>query len=332
MAGKYGTPYFANYLNSDMNPEDARSMCCRLRLDKRELLKRGGGLFGSAEKTGSIGVVTLNLPRYGYSAKDKETLFDLIDTYMTLAKVSLELKRKFLQEQIDRGLLPAFSEYVGTIDNHFSTIGLLGLNEMCHNFIGKGINTEEGHKLSVEVLEHMREKVADFQEETGNLYNLEATPAESTCYRLAMKDVRRYDDIYTKTGENNEPYYTNSCHLPVDEVENITHLFDHQNDLQKEFTGGTVVHVYLEESISGDKIKKILKNVCEKYEVPYISFSPVYSVCSEHGFLKGYYEQCPNCGQTTESYQRITGYIRPISKFNAGKRAEFFDRKQIVVS
>lgn len=332
MAGKYGTPYFANFINSDMKPEDARSMCCRLRLDKRELRKRGGGLFGSAEKTGSIGVVTLNLPRMGYLAKDKEDLFRLIDKYMVIAKNSLEIKRVFIQKQLDRGLLPAFKEYVGTLRNHFHTIGLIGMNEMCVNFLGKGIKSKEGKELSIEVLDFMRKRVADFQEETDNLYNLEATPAESTAYRLALKDKEKFgDDIYTKVGVNNEPYYTNSCHLPVDEVESITQLFEHQDDLQIKFTGGTVVHIYLDGGISGEKAKQIVKTVCENYRVPYISLSPVFSSCPNHGYIRGYAEMCPKCGTPVESFQRITGYIRPISKFNNGKRAEFFDRTQIAL-
>jgi ribonucleoside-triphosphate reductase len=331
MAGKYGIPYFANYINSDMNPEDARSMCCRLRLDKRELVKRNGGLFGSGEKTGSIGVVTLNLPRYGFKAKTKENLFEIIEKNMELAKKSLEIKRKFLDGQLKKGLLPAFTEYVGTLDNHFSTIGYLGANEMCMNFLGEGIASEEGYQLTYDVLTFMRNKLKDFQEETGSLYNLEATPAESTSYKLAKKDKELFGDkIYTQG--DNAPYYTNSCHLPVKEVENIDMLYKHQHKLQALHTGGTVIHNYLETPISGAKAKEIVKYTSENYEAPYTSLSPVYSVCSEHGFLGGYYDNCPHCGETAESYQRITGYIRPVSKFNDGKQAEFYDRKQIKVN
>lgn len=331
MAGKFGIPYFANFLNSDMSPEDSRSMCCRLRLDKRELKKRGGGLFGAAELTGSIGVVTINLPRLGYISNSKEEFYELLDEKMILAKESLEIKRKFIYKQMERGLIPAFKEYVGTLRNHFSTIGLVGMNEMSYNIFDSGIDSKIGHDFSVEVLEYMRERIADFQEETDNLYNLEATPAESTCYRLAMKDKDRFEDSYIKIGVNGEPYYTNSCHLPVDKVKNISQLYENQNDLQKQFNGGTVVHTYLQDSISAEDAKHIVKTVCENYEVPYISLSPLYSICPDHGHLGGFVEVCPECGQAVESYQRITGYIRPVSKFNDGKKAEFFDRNHISV-
>jgi ribonucleoside-triphosphate reductase len=330
MAGKYGIPYFANFINSDMDPEDARSMCCRLRLDKRELVKRNGGLFGSGEKTGSIGVVTLNMPRYGFKAKDKQELFDIIEKNMTIAKRSLEIKREFLQDQLDYGLLPAFTEYVGNLDNHFSTIGYVGANEMCENFLEQDITSDEGYALVYEVLEFMRDVLMDFQEETGNLYNLEATPAESTAYKLAKKDTEIFgQEIKTQGAE--VPYYTNSCHVPVKQVENIDMLYAHQHKLQALHTGGTVIHNYLETSISGDKAKEIIKYVSENYEAPYTSLSPVYSTCQKHGFLDGYYDTCPHCGEVTESYQRITGYIRPVSKFNEGKSEEFKDRHQIKV-
>lgn len=330
MAGKYGIPYFANFINSDMDPEDARSMCCRLRLDKRELVKRNGGLFGSGEKTGSIGVVTLNMPRYGFKAKDKQELFEIIERNMVIAKRSLEIKREFLQDQLDYGLLPAFTEYVGNLDNHFSTIGYVGANEMCENFLNKDITSDEGYDLVYEVLEFMRDKLMDFQEATGNLYNLEATPAESTAYKLAKKDTEIFgNEIITQGAE--VPYYTNSCHVPVKKVENIDMLYSHQHKLQALHTGGTVIHNYLETSISGDKAKEIIKYVSENYEAPYTSLSPVYSTCHKHGFLDGYYDTCPHCGEVTESYQRITGYIRPVSKFNEGKSEEFKDRNQIKV-
>jgi anaerobic ribonucleoside-triphosphate reductase len=329
MTGKYGTPYFANFINSDMQPEDARSMCCRLRLDKRELLKRNGGLFGSGEKTGSIGVVTLNLPRFGYLAKDKDDLFMYIKKYMQLASDSLEIKRKFIQKEVlDRGLIPAFKEYVGTLNNHFSTIGLIGMNEMVENLYGYGIDTIEGKELCLEVLDFMREKCADFQEKTGNLYNLEATPAESTCYRLAKIDRKCFPDIKTQ-GTKFAPYYTNSCHLPVDKVENIKHLLEHQEDLQIKFTGGTACHIYLGGGISGQKAKKIIKFACENYKLPYISLSPLHSICQEHGYISGNPGKCPYCGKEVESLQRITGYIRKIKNFNPGKKSEFNDRKQL---
>jgi ribonucleoside-triphosphate reductase len=331
MAGKYGIPYFANFINTDMKPEDARSMCCRLRLDKRELLKRGGGLFGASERTGSIGVVTLNLPRYGYEAKTEDELFSLIDRNMIIAKDSLVIKRKFLQEQLDRGLMPAFSEYVGTLRNHFSTIGYLGLNEMCENFLNKDILSDDGYGLSYKVLEYMNNRMSDFQEETGDLFNLEASPAESTAYKLAKRDKEIYGNGIISQGVE-EPYYTNSCHIPVSKIENIDQLYSHQHKLQALHTGGTVIHNYLETSISGEKAKQIIKYVSENYEAPYTSLSPVYSVCKTHGFVHGSYDKCPYCGNDVEKYQRVTGYIRPVSKFNEGKKAEFKDRVQLQIN
>lgn len=330
MTGKYGTPYFANYINSDMSPEDCMSMCCRLRINLRELRKRGGGLFGSGEKTGSIGVVTINLPRLAFLAGgNRKNFYELLGKYMDLAKESLEIKRVFLQEMLDKGLYPAFKEYVGTLDNHFSTIGLIGMNEMCLNLLGVGIKSKDGKQFSLDVLDFMRDRLVDYQEETGNLYNLEATPAESTAYRLAKKDVAEFGDMVYVQGEHEAPYYTNSCHLPVNEVDNIIDLIEHQEDLQEKFTGGTVVHLYLESSISGEKAKNIIRTICKNYAVPYISLSPVYSVCSEHKFIEGYKTECPYCGKPTEQYQRITGYIRQVSKFNKGKKAEFADRVQL---
>lgn len=328
MAGKYGIPYFANFINSDMDPSDARSMCCRLRIDKRELRKRGGGLFGSGEKTGSIGVVTINLPVIAYLAEHEEQFFRCLDVVMDTAKQSLEYKRTFLQRLLDIGLLPAFAEYVGTLKNHFSTIGLVGMNEMCQNLMGVGIETAEGHEFSCEVLDFMRKRIADYQEETGNLYNLEATPAESTCYRLARIDKKLYQDIYTQ-GTGAAPYYTNSCHLPVNQVYGIETMIAHQEQLQSKFTGGTVNHLYLAGSISGDKAKRIVRAICENYETPYISLSPVYSICPNHNFISGKHFVCPYCGEDTQVYQRVTGYIRQVDKFNDGKKAEFKDRVQV---
>lgn len=331
MAGRFGYPYFANFLNSDMKPEDTRSMCCRLRLDLRELERKNGGLFGAGESTGSIGVVTLNMPRYGYLAKTEEELFNLISKNMEIAKESLEIKRQFLQKHVlEGGLIPAFEEYVGTLANHFSTIGLVGLNEMCENFLGKGILSEEGKALSIKVLDFMREKLKDFQEETENLYNLEATPAESTAYRLARKDKEMFPEIKVK-GTAETPYYTNSCHIPVSEVESIKQVFDHQNDLQIMFTGGTVIHVFLGSPISGQQAKHIIKTVCEKYKVPYVSLSPVNYYCPDHGHIDMSVEQCPICGKKVEKYQRITGYLRNVAHFNEGKLAEFKERHQLCV-
>lgn len=343
MTGKYGIPYFSNYINSDMDPEDARSMCCRLRLDKRELLKRNGGLFGSGEKTGSIGVVTLGLPRMGYLASNtnfgplpydasKVRLFKMIEHYMDLAKESLELKRVFLQKRLDGGLIPAFKEYVGTLDNHFSTIGYVGLNEMTVNFMGQGIKYPEAKKLGEEVLDFMLEKIKDYQEETGNLYNLEASPAESTCYRLAKIDKQEFGNKIFTQGTDEAPYYTNSCHLPVAEVESIGQLLDHQNSLQIKHTGGTVVHLYMECGISAEMAKHIVRTAFENYEIPYLSESPVHSICKDHGYIMGIIRECHTCGKPTKTFQRITGYTREISNFNIGKISEFWDRSQIKIN
>lgn len=329
MAGKFGYPYFANFLNSDMKPEDARSMCCRLRLDLRELERKNGGLFGSGESTGSVGVVTLNMPRYGYLAKDKNELFKFINQNMIKAKESLEIKRTFLKENVlDAGMLPAFSTYVGTMDNHFSTIGLVGLNEMCENFLGEDILHPHSKALVVEVLNYMRGRLSDFQEETGHLYNLEATPAESTAYRLAKKDKAMYGNIVTQ-GTESCPYYTNSCHIPVHKVKNIKQVFDHQEDIQILFTGGTVIHVFLGAPVSAEKAKHIVKTVCETYQVPYVSLSPVNHYCKVHGYIGHAVECCPTCGEPVEKYQRITGYLRNVAYFNEGKKQEFVERKQL---
>jgi ribonucleoside-triphosphate reductase len=330
MAGKYGTPYFANFINSDMEPEDARSMCCRLRLDKRELLKRNGGLFGSGDSTGSIGVVTLNLPRIGYVAADIEEALELIDHYMDLAKDSLEIKRQFCQEEVlDAGLIPAFATYIGTLKNHFSTIGYVGLNEFCMNLLGADILDEKSVEVSELVLNHMRERLSDYQEETGNLYNLEATPAESTCYSLALKDKRTYADIYTQ-GTDEAPYYTNSCHIPVKQVKNFKQVITHQDKLQKLHTGGTVIHFYLDGPITAAQAKQIIYVACTKSHSPYFSLSPVNCYCSEHGHLDKTYLRCPKCGKETDIIQRITGYPRKVKFFNAGKYQEFLDRHQLV--
>lgn len=330
MTGKFGTPYFANFINSDMKPEDSRSMCCRLRLDKRELLRRNGGLFGAGDSTGSIGVVTLNLPRMGYLSKDKDELFEMIDKYMDIAKDSLEIKRKFLTKSIlDKGLIPAFKTYVGNFNNHFSTIGYLGLNEMCMNFLNKDILSNEGKELSQEVLIHMRERLKDYQEETNNLYNLEATPAESTCYRLAKKDKEEFGNLIYTQGSKESPYYTNSCHIPVKDIKTINQILDNQNDLQKLHTGGTVIHFYLEGGIPSEQAKHIVKTICSNYEVPYISLSPIICSCPTHGYMKDTLVKCPICGQTTQMYQRITGYIRKVDYFNDGKKSEFLDRHQL---
>ena len=330
MAGKYGTPYFANFVNSDLDISDVRSMCCRLRLDLTELRHRNGGLFGAGDSTGSIGVVTINLPRIAYENNaSKESFFACLDWYLNLAKESLEIKRAWLQANvIDTKLIPAYMEYVGTINNHFSTIGILGMNEMCENFMGKNILDDEAHAFCVEVGEHIRQKLLEFQEETGHLFNYEATPAESTCYRLALLDKKKYPDIITQ-GEGNDVYYTNSCHIPVKDVVDINTTFKHQEDLQSQFTGGTVIHCYLKGAIPGEHAKKIVKAMFDNYRVPYMSLSPISRYCDEHGYIVDITNKCPTCKKRLKLFQRITGYLRCIDNFNRGKAAEFEDRVQL---
>ena len=333
MAGKYGYPYFSNFMGSDMDPSDVRSMCCRLRLDLSELQRRNGGLFGSGDSTGSIGVVTLNLPRIGYLTKGQSeaSLMSMIKDFMNIAKDSLEEKRNWLDMHlIGTGMIPAFDTYVGTLNNHFSTIGYVGMNEMCENFMGKGIITEEGKALAERVLDFMRDVLLSFQKSTGHLYNLEATPAESTCYRLAKLDKKLYPDIITQ-GSGDSVYYTNSCHVPVKEVEGIAALLNHQDSLQVKMTGGTVVHLYLAKGISGKQAKNIVRHICENYSLPYISLSPVICYCPECGVLDEPVDVCPHCGGITHYMQRITGYIRDVDNYNPGKLQEFNDRKQINV-
>ncbi|PVE17116.1 ribonucleoside triphosphate reductase [Clostridium perfringens] len=330
MTGKFGYPYFANFVNSDMDQSDVRSMCCRLNLDLRELRKRNGGLFGSGDSTGSIGVITINLPRLAYKYKNNEKeFFYALKEILIIAKDSLEKKRKWLNDNIiNKDMLPAFSTYVGTLKNHFSTIGIVGLNEMCENFNGNNILTEEGMEFSIKVCNFIREELINFQEETGNLYNFEATPAESTCYRLAKKDVEDFEDIIVRGGRE-YPYYTNSCHMPPNEVKNLKQLFDHQDKLQVLFTGGTVVHIYCDGAISGEKAKHIVKTVCKEYRTPYVSISPLNRYCEEHGYVKERVEECPICGKKLDLYQRITGYLRKVEFFNDGKKSEFKDRNQL---
>lgn len=332
MAGKYGYPYFANFINSAMQPSDIRSMCCRLQLNLKELQRRNGGLFGSGDSTGSIGVVTINLPRIAYlNSGNKKRFFKGLEQTLEIAKDSLEIKRKWVQENvIDKKLIPAFCTYVGTLKNHFSTIGIIGMNEMCENFFGEGIDilTKEGKEFAIEVGNFIRNKLVEFQEETGNLYNFEATPAESTVYRLAKKDKEEFEDIITR-GTKEAPYYTNSCHIPVNKVESIKQIFDHQDDLQVLFTGGTVVHLYMNGAISGEQAKSIIKTVCQNYRVPYISISPLNRYCTEHGYIEDRVDNCPKCGKLVEKYQRITGYLRKVEFFNEGKKSEFRERRQL---
>ena len=340
MTAKYGIPYFSNFVNSDMNPEDARSMCCRLRLDNRELRKRGGGLFGANPLTGSIGVVTINLPRLGFRSRDKREFMFNLSYVMDLAKDSLEMKRKVLEQMTDSGLYPYAKFYLRNIHkrdqrywgNHFSTIGLLGMNEACLNLLGKEITSADGQQFSREVLDFMRERMTKYQEETGNYYNLEATPAEGTSFRLALKDKDRYPEIMvanesayqeTKTA----PYYTNSSHIPVDYTDDVFELLDLQDDLQTKYTGGTVIHLFVGEEIKDiEAVKALVRTVCNNYHLPYFTLTPTFSICPNHGYAAGKVELCEKCGAQNEIYSRIVGYIRPIQQWNAGKRAEFDDR------
>ena len=331
MSGKYGVPYFANFMNSELDIRDIRSMCCRLSLNLNELRKKNGGLFGAGDSTGSIGVVTINAPRLGYISNTEDELFTNLEKVLEIARESLEIKRSWLEENvIGTGLVPAFDEYVGTIDNHFSTIGILGLNEMCLNFLGedRGITSPEGKTLALRIGEFINKKLIKYQEETGHLYNYEATPAESTCYRLAKADKKLYPDIITQ-GTGNKVYYTNSCHIPVKEIENIAKTFSHQDDLQVQFSGGTVIHVYLDGAISGEQAKSIVQTICKGYRVPYISLSPISRYCDDHGYIKERVNKCPICKKKLKMYQRITGYLRCIDNFNVGKKAEFMDRVQL---
>lgn len=330
MTGKYGVPYFGNFVNSDMDISDVRSMCCHLRLDLRELRKSTGGLFGSDDNTGSIGVVTLNLPRYGLLAHgDVDELKTLIKYYMNLSKDMLETTRAFLDEEIlQRHAIPAFEEYVGTFNNHFSTIGLVGMNEMCLNMFGKDIEDPDMIELCQDILHMMNDELIKFQEETGHLYNLEATPAESTCYRLASIDKRLFPHCHVQ-GEGEEIYYTNSCCLPVNKQENIAQILDHQEQLQPIFTGGTAQHLYLGHSISGAKAKEIIKYAMLNTAVPYVTISPLTKFCPTHKFVLTNGDVCPECGRTLNQYQRVTGYTRNVAFFNLGKKGEFRDRIQL---
>ena len=302
---------------------------CRLSLNLNELRKKNGGLFGAGDSTGSIGVVTINLPRIGYESKTEEEFFSRLDYLMTVAKDSLEIKRAWLQENIIKtNAIPAFMEYVGTIDNHFSTIGDIGKNEMCLNFLGKDILSDEGKRFAEKVGDFFRNKLIAFQEETGHLYNYEASPSESTCYRLAKKDKETYPEIITQ-GEGKDIYYTNSCHIPVKLIESIDKTFSHQDSLQTQYTGGTVIHIYLDGAITGEQAKSVIKNVCYNYRTPYVSLSPISRYCDEHGYVKEIVDKCPICKKRLKKYQRITGYLRCIDNFNKGKAQEFKDRAQL---
>lgn len=329
MSAKYGIPYFSNFINSDMSPEDARSMCCRLRIDNRELEYRGGGLFGSNPLTGSVGVVTINLPKIAELSKTKAEFMEKLAQRMELAKESLEIKRKLLEDLTDKNLYPYTKFYLRDIKsrfgvywkNHFSTIGLIGMNEACLNLLDKGIGSVEGKQFALDVMDFMRERIVEFQKETGNNYNLEATPGEGTSYRLAKLDKQKYS------------YYTNSTQLPVNYTDDIFEVLDHQDDLQTKYTGGTVVHIYAGERIQSiETMKNLVKKICNGYKLPYFTFSPTFSTCPNHGYIAGEHFKCPECGADCEVYSRVVGYIRPVQQWNKGKKKEFQDRTEFMIA
>ncbi|MEJ7620494.1 MAG: ribonucleoside triphosphate reductase [Aquificaceae bacterium] len=340
MTAKYGIPYFANFVNSEMKPEDIRSMCCRLRLDLSRLERKGGSFFGANPLTGSIGVVTINMPRLGYLSKSEEEFFQRLSELMDLAMESLEIKREVLEELTEKGLYPYSRFYLGDIKsrfgqywkNHFSTIGLVGMNEACLNLFGVSIAEPEGRDFAIRVLDFMRDKLLEFQKKTGNNYNLEATPAESTAYRLAKLDKRFFPDILVANEDNYrkgaEPFYTNSTQLPVDYTDDPFLVLEHQEELQIRYTGGTVIHFFVGERIEDtEALKNFVRKVCERYRIPYFTITPTFSVCPNHGYLSGEYQSCPYCGSKTEVYSRVVGYLRPVHQWNEGKREEFRLRK-----
>ena len=331
MTAKYGTPYFSNYINSDMEPSDVRSMCCRLRLDLRELRKKSGGYFGSGESTGSVGVVTINMPRLAYLAKDKEDFYRRLDKMMDLAARSLKVKRTVITKLLEEGLYPYTKRYLGTFNNHFSTIGLVGMNEagLNANWVRSDMTTAACQDFTQEVLDHMLERLKDYQEEYGDLYNLEATPAESTTYRFAKHDTEDFPDIITAAEPGGTPYYTNSSHLPVGYTEDIFSALDVQDKLQTMYTSGTVFHAFLGEKLPDWKAAaNLVRKIAENYRLPYYTMSPTYSVCKNHGYLTGEVFSCPDCGEETEVWSRITGYYRPVKNWNAGKTQEYKDRRE----
>ena len=331
MTSKYGTPYFSNYVNSDMEPSDIRSMCCRLRLDLRELRKKSGGFFGSGESTGSVGVVTLNMPRLAFTSKDKAEFYEKLDHLMDVAARSLHTKRKVIGRLLDEGLYPYTKRYLGSFDNHFSTIGLVGMNEAClnANWIKRDLSDPVAQEFTKEVLNHMRDRLSDYQEMyKGELFNLEATPAESTTYRFAKYDAKNYPGIITAAEPGGTPYYTNSSHLPVGYTDDIFSALDIQDELQTLYTSGTVFHAFLGEKLpSWESAAELVKKIADNYKLPYYTLSPTYSVCSEHGYIAGEHYTCPICGKKAEVYSRITGYYRPVQNWNDGKTQEFKERK-----
>ncbi|MCD6226404.1 MAG: ribonucleoside triphosphate reductase [Candidatus Aenigmarchaeota archaeon] len=330
MTSKFGIPYFQNFVNSDLKPSDVRAMCCRLQLNLKELRHKTGGLFGFGESTGSIGVVTINLPRIGYLAKDETEFFERLERLMYLAKNSLELKRKIVTRNFQMGLLPFSKRYLGHLNHHFSTIGLVGMNEACLNFLGEDITTPEGKAFAEKVLDFMRNKITEYQEETGHIYNLEATPAEGTSYRLARIDKKKYPKIITQGKK--VPYYTNSSQLPVGFTNDVFAALKHQESLQRKYTGGTVFHTFLGESLGPNGITaKLVKKIAYNFKIPYYTITPTFSFCQDHGYIKGEHFKCPTCGKPTEVYSRVVGYIRPVSHWNEGKQEEFKERRTFVI-
>lgn len=334
MTSKYGTPYFSNYINSDMEPSDVRSMCCRLRLDLRELRKKTGGFFGSGESTGSVGVVTINMPRIAYQAADEADFYRRLDRMMDIAARSLKIKRNVISKLLEEGLYPYTKRYLGNFDNHFSTIGLVGMNEAGLNakWLRADLSDKRVQTFTKDVLNHMRERLSDYQEQYGDLYNLEATPAESTSYRLAKHDKEKWPDIITAGNEGDTPYYTNSSHLPVDYTTDIFDALDIQDELQTLYTSGTVFHAFLGEKLPDWKAAaNLVRTIAENYKLPYYTLSPTYSICKEHGYLSGEQKICPKCGKPTEVYSRITGYYRPVQNWNDGKLQEYANRTEYIV-
>jgi anaerobic ribonucleoside-triphosphate reductase len=328
MTAKYGLPYFQNFVNSDLEPHMVRSMCCRLQLDLRELLKRGNGLFGSAEQTGSVGVVTLNCARLGFLFKNEGDLFGRIDELLDLGKTSLEIKRKVIQRHMDNGLFPYTRRYLGTLRNHFSTLGVNGINEMIRNFTGDehDITTEWGHAFACRLLDHVRARIVAFQEETGHLYNLEATPAEGTTYRFAKEDRKRFPGIL-QAGTQDMPYYTNSSQLPVGFTDDAFEALERQEALQTRYTGGTVLHLYMSERLSSaEACKQLVRRALGRFRLPYLTVTPTFSICPRHGYLAGEHPTCPTCEAACEIWTRVMGYHRPVASFNKGKQGEFTER------
>lgn len=330
MTAKYGLPYFQNFIKSDLRPSDVRAMCCRLQLNLSDLRNKTGGLFGSGESTGSLGVVTINMPKIGFTSKEEGTYFEKLDRMMYLAKNSLEIKRKLVERMMNIGMLPYSRRYLGNFDHHFSTIGLIGMNESCQNFMGQSIASEDGRAFSIKVLEFMRDRLKEYQEETGHIYNLEATPGEGTSYRLAKIDRSTMPKIITSGAT--KPYYTNSTQLPVNHTDDIFTALKHQEELQRRYTGGTVFHTFLGESPdSPDELKTLVKKMATNFAIPYFTMTPTFSVCKNHGYIKGEHFKCPTCCLPSEVYSRVVGYIRPVQAWNDGKREEFKDRLEYKV-